>query len=281
MSFTHEIKMELIENKMKEKQFKSFLKGLIFTNCQFNNNDLEVVIKINRADISMKIKEKLDKFKIKFYRSIKNKNWIIILKKDIDLELVINEPAFFFAGAFLGGGTISGIDSTSYHLEISYFEEKIGNLMIKKLNNYEFNFISKKRKNKFFIYEKKVNNILDFLSAIRANTSFLKFFNLKNERDIENNANRLANLDFHNQQRLVNASQRDIKNYLFLKENNLVDQLTDDQVIFFEIRVKFPYLHLNEIVEILKEEHNIIKTKGGLNHWSIKLAQIVSKYKAK
>ncbi|UWD34264.1 DNA-binding protein WhiA [Mesomycoplasma molare] len=278
MSFSHDVKLEILNKKRKEKQFLNFIKGLVFCNCKINEKKEELIIKINKEDISLNIKEKLSKFNIKYYRSPKNKNWIVILKNSIDLSFQIEDPIHFFAGSFVGGGTISDINSTSYNLQISFFEKEVGELLLEKLNVH-FSFSQIKRNDKYFLYEKKGENILNFLNAIGALKSFTLFFDQKNIRDIENNANRLANLDIHNQQRLVEAAQRDIANFSFLKANNLLDKLNEDQITFFEIRTKDPLLNLNEISDILKDKYQIIKTKSGLNHWSIKLNKLIEKYK--
>ncbi|WGI36553.1 DNA-binding protein WhiA [Mesomycoplasma lagogenitalium] len=278
MSFSHQIKLEVLKNKMKEKHFLSFLNGLILTNCKFIEEE-SFIIKINKSDISFLIKEKLQKYDIKFYRTTKNKNWIVILKKDFKIKYEIENPQFFFAGAFVGAGTISDINSIYYNLQITFFYEEIGEIIKDKLNSYQFNFKITKNKNKFLIYEKQVENIQDFLNAIGANENFQTFFNIKNMRDIQNNANRLANLDVHNQQRLVNAASRDIENYNFILENKLEHLFKKEELIFFQERVNEPFLNLNDIALLLSEKHNIKKTKSGLNHWSIKLNKIVKNLK--
>lgn len=277
MSFSKNIKDEILNFKFKkEEQFESFLTGLILVSSQFEEKQDEYIIRINREDISFKIKEKLVKFNLKYFRSPKNKNWIIILKKDFKLKEEIKNPAFFFAGAFLGGGSISNLNSSSYHLEISFYYKRIGEMMIEKLSNYKFEPQILKKKNKFILYIKKVEQINDFLLAIEALKSFKLFFDTKIERDHQNNANRLLNLDFFNQKKIADSANEHIKNFQKIKKNNKLNLFNKNEIIFFEEKEKQPYLSLNEMSEHLKNNFNINKTKGGLNHWLIKLKKIAN-----
>ncbi|SYV97772.1 Uncharacterized protein conserved in bacteria, partial [Mycoplasmopsis edwardii] len=75
---------------------------------------------------------------------------------------------FFFSGVFVGSGSISNKESTSYHLEISTLSEEKSQLIKEKLNSYEFNFHILKKQKRHILYIKKVDELLDFLSAIGA-----------------------------------------------------------------------------------------------------------------
>ncbi|WP_033161447.1 DNA-binding protein WhiA [[Mycoplasma] collis] len=275
MTFSHQIKLEVLNKKMKKTELVAFFNGFIYTSCDLNQNFF--LIKINKKNISDLLKNKLDLLKIPYFQYPKNINWFTIQKKNIKLEKQIKNPRYFFAGAFLAGGNISNFDSTSYHLEIATINKHIANLMIEKLNQYDFNFHLITKKDKYVIYEKKSENILDFLNAIGAIENFKTFFDIKIFRDIKNSANRMASLDVYNQQKLVNASSQIIENFDFVIKNKLLHLFKDEEILFFKIKKESPFLNLNEIVELLATKHNIIKTKSALNHWNIKLKKIVKK----
>ncbi|MBN3534967.1 DNA-binding protein WhiA [Mycoplasma procyoni] len=279
MSFSHDIKLEVLNQKMKQKHFVAFLNGLILTNTEYLNSKSEIIIKINKADVSFLIKEKLEKFNIKYFRTTKNKNWIVILKKDFKPVLKINEPQFFFAGCFVGGGSISDFYSSSYNLQISFFYEEVGKLLQEKLDQYDFEFSWYKRVNKYIIYNKKSEKIFDFLAAIKATNAFNLFFDTKATRDMKNNANRLVNLDVHNQHRLVKAVQKDKENYDFVVQNNYEEYFKFEELVFFKERILNADANLQQLCEIMLQKHRIQKTKSGFNHWLIKLNKFVKEKK--
>ncbi|VEU59058.1 DNA-binding protein WhiA [Mesomycoplasma neurolyticum] len=277
MTFSHQIKLEILNKKMKLSSLLSFLNGFLLTSCDVKQK--EILIKINKSNISSILKEKMQFLKIDYKPYPKNKNWFYINKKDIKISMQIKEPRYFFAGAFLAGGTISNYNSTSYHLQITTLNKNIALLMVNKLNKYDFNFHLISKSNKYVIYEKKSENILDFLNAIGAMESFQTFFDIKSIRDIKNSANRIASLDVYNQKKLVDASNKIIENYEFIVKNNLEHYFDEQQLIFFKLKKEKPFLNLNEITNILATKYKIFKTKSALNHWNIKLKKIVEKNK--
>jgi len=52
----------------------------------------------------------------------------------------IKQPGYYFAGVFVGGGSISDPASTSYHLEIQLYSSTEANKIKGFLNKYDFDF---------------------------------------------------------------------------------------------------------------------------------------------
>lgn len=276
MTFSQEIKQELLNNKMGKKQFISFLQGIIFSACKFESQS-KFIIRFNKPNIAQQIRNLLNSNKISYESDSHNKNWITIKSNYINIEQNPENVTYFFAGLFLGGGSISKPTSRFYHLEIAFLNrekfEKIKSLFQK--NNLDLNFHSTFAHNKFILYLKKINEIIYFLMAIRATERASKLEEIRIERDYRLNSNRLTNFDIHNLKRVAQAATKHIENYEIVLKNNKQNLFSQQELTFFELRKNNPDLTLEEIKEILKKEYNIVRSKSGLNHWLMKLKNVI------
>ncbi|MEE3928153.1 DNA-binding protein WhiA [Mycoplasmopsis ciconiae] len=273
ISFSKQIKLEVLENQKLPKYIKSFLNGFILSNAKVENQTY--IINIKYQPIRDYIISFLQKLRISF----EHKNTIIKINMDnFKIKEQIDHPSNFFAGVFCGGGNLSTKNSTSYHLEISSYYIVNLQFMIEKLNQYNFNFSIIKRRQRYIAYIKKTELLVDFLAAIEAKNAYFELQDIKIKRDIENSINRVNNIDFSNLTRVAQSSINHIKliNYMF--ENNLEKYFNQEQLVFFRLKSEFPELTLNEIKAILQSEHNIFITKGGLNHWIIKLKKVIKQH---
>ena len=64
----------------------------------------------------------------------------------------------------------------------------------------------------------------------------------------------------------------------FIEAHNLQDKFTREQLLFFNFKKNHPFLPLSQIVEELAHKYQIVKTKGGLNHWLIKLRNVYEQF---
>ncbi|MEG3826182.1 DNA-binding protein WhiA [Mesomycoplasma ovipneumoniae] len=278
MTFSQQAKLEILANRLTRPKFNSLVKGLIFSSS-LDDDPSYFILRINKNEINSRLIEIFKKFQLFFSETKKNKNWICIGKKLIKIDKTPENIQYFFAGLFIGGGSISPLGSKSYHLEISFLDkskcEKVLNIL--RQNQLEFTFKQIFYQNRLKIYLKKVNEIIYFLMAIGALEQASKLEILRIERDHYLNANRITNFDIKNAKKISESSTNFIKKWNLIKKNNLTSQFSDQELIFFEIREKNPELSLQEICEILKKEYNIIRTKAGLNYWLVKSNKILEK----
>ncbi|MDW2918995.1 DNA-binding protein WhiA [Mesomycoplasma ovipneumoniae] len=278
MTFSQQAKLEILANRLTRPKFNSLVKGLIFSSSLDDDPDF-FILRINKNEINSRLIDIFRKFQLFFSENKKNKNWICIEKKLIKINKTPENIQYFFAGLFIGGGSISPLGSKSYHLEISFLDktkcEKVLNIL--RQNQLEFTFKQIFYQNRLKIYLKKVNEIIYFLMAIGALEQASKLEILRIERDHYLNANRITNFDIKNAKKISESSTNFIKKWNLIKKNNLTSQFSDQELIFFEIREKNPELSLQEICEILKKEYNIIRTKAGLNYWLVKSNKILEK----
>lgn len=270
-SFAHEIKQEIISKPMSKNECSSFIDGMLYT--LFRNKKNKFIV------VGIKNKELLEKFDSVLYKSKKN-----FIKNKEKREFNIDDVSFikpktatyFLAGTFFASGSISRLNSSSYHLQISFKNEDNANKMIFFCKKHLI-FNIAKNKNQFILYIKKHEWIGDFLAIIGTQKSHFDFRESVIERDYRNQLTRISNLDIHNQSKLVESNQFFLKKLEFIYEKKLLSNFTEEQLIFYNFKKQNPYLPLSQLVDELAKKHQIIKTKSGLNHWLIKLTNICEK----
>ena len=275
MSFALEIKNEILLKEFSNEKTKSFLDGV--ASSSKHSNDDKIILKFSNNEILDLIKQMFENINVEYSTSSKNPNWIEIDGYKFNKE--ITDPSAFFGGVFVGGGSVSDVNSTSYHLEMGFESSLEAKKTLNFLNNYpSFDFTLTQRRLKWIVYIKKSEQISDFFKAIEAQTSLMRFENVRIERDFNNQLNRYSNLDVYNQSKLAKSSAEFIAQYELIVENGLESEFRDIEIRFFEIKKENPYLSLTELTEIFEEETGVHKTRAGLNHWIRKLRQKIEDF---
>lgn len=274
MSFAQSIKYELLNKEFSIEEAFAFIDGIIATSGNWESDN--VTIKINREDVSNTIRELLNEMKVKHSLSQKNKNWIVIINYKKDYKIKLAGP--FFAGIFVGGGSISDLTTSSYHLEVQFYSnhdaEICRNFLNNKTINFKFKWTMIQRRLMWVIYIKKSDQISDFLKAIGAQVSMFSFEEQRIDREYNNQINRYGNLDAFNQQKLASSSIKFAKLWKAIQDNHLESLFKEQELIFFHLKNENNFSSLSELVILLKDRHGVIKTRAGLNHWLIKLRKI-------
>ncbi|GIZ06431.1 hypothetical protein MSATCC23557_4030 [Metamycoplasma salivarium] len=259
---------------MNKKYTKEDQKALLFGffSCgDFNNENIYVTI--NSKEVFEFIKNLLIKHNFEFANDKKNQ---FLVKQSIFNFKEIKKDNNFFAGCFLNGGSISSIDSVSYHLEIKFFNEQFANLMINIFEKFDIFFKTIQRKSSFVLYLKKIENICDFLKAIEVYQAYLDFEEAKIERDFNNNINRITNFDFYNQKRIAEVNNRFLNNYKLIIEKQMTELFSQAELTFFELKKENLDLSLIELANLMLSK-KIYRSKSSLNRYLLKLENIVKK----
>ncbi|SJZ61056.1 DNA-binding protein WhiA [Mycoplasmopsis verecunda] len=279
-SFSSDVKKEIINSISKKQEIIAFINGLVFCSAEVDKNH-NYVTYIKNDYLLDKLMRKLQKVHLDYIKENTWKSKIIILSNnEIINELQSSDYlSFFFAGVFFGAGSISTKESTSYHLEISSHNKE--NLLIiqDKLNQYNFNFNFIVRANKYVIYTKNKDKLIDFLAGINAKNSWYELQNIIIKRDFENVTNRINNIDLSNINKIAKSTIKHIENINYIFEHNLEHLFDDNQLVAFRIKAEDKWLSLTELSYILETKHNIFISKSGLNHWFRKLEQVVAQHK--
>lgn len=246
--------------------------GIIYC-CSVKNNEAKLVI--NNIKIRTYILNICNELKISYTYTKKNE---ISINTNFLANISVKYQGKFFAGLFLSSGSI--INGRTNHLELKFNDLINAENALSILNSHGLEFKKIIRKQKIIIYLKKIENICDFLKAIETIESYYLFEDGKIQRDFYNSANRITNLDVYNQERIVKANLEFIKNYQFIKENNLLDEFSVEELTLFELKLNSLDSSLNEL-SLLLETKNIKKSRSALNHFLIKLKKITKKYQKK
>lgn len=279
MSFSSEIKNEILINKKNKKERKLFLLGFLFANVIKENNNFFIFLrnKIYQKEII----NLLEEFKIKYEFFSSSSSKIRILKVSLFKNYPVNNFTNFMSGVFLSGGSISDFNNRFYHLELKINNLNFSKMILKDLKKHNLSFQNFEKHNRYILYIKKSEMIGDFLKAIGAIKNFLKFENARIERDYYNYNNKVTNLSILNQKKLVESNFQYSENYKFIQENNLQKLFREDEINFFELKKENRFDSLADLSELFYEKYEIKKSKSALNHYLRKLKKIVELYNKK
>lgn len=87
------------------------------------------------------------------------------------------------------------------------------------MNEFQLNARIAKRRNRFIVYIKEKDLIVEFLRRIGANVSMNEFENVIIKRELSANINRLLNIDVANQQKTNRSAKEQLKYIRYLEYN--------------------------------------------------------------
>ncbi|MFP4286161.1 MAG: DNA-binding protein WhiA [Candidatus Izemoplasmataceae bacterium] len=186
----------------------------------------------------------------------------------LDETLIIKEcdKRAYLRGAFLASGSINHPNSSSYHAELTIPSMGLSEDIMALMNQFDLNtkYITKKKS--YLVYIKESEKIADFLRIIDATNALLTFEDERIKRDFVNSITRVMNMELANQNKTLDAANRQLKHIAILE--NLVDMNklpeTLHEAIF--LRKTYPEASLNELSEFSKDHFNKPISKSGLNH---------------
>lgn len=279
MSFSLEVKKELskLNTLADKKNVKTELLGYMATN--------NVSVQKNKIKFSTESEYNINRFgkllnnlglndhNIKIQRSVYsitiNKNYIEELTENNNDNKSDDLEKAFIRGAFLGSGTINNPEK-KYHLEISLRNLESAKYILEILKKYNIDFKILEKAKCYSIYTKDGEEISKFLALIGANSSVLKFEEIRVYRDIKNNINRKVNCETANLNKIVNSSVKQINDIKYLREKEKFNELPEQLREIAEIREENPDASLEELGKLLKNPIG----KSGVNHRLRKIQQI-------
>lgn len=286
MSFSSEIKENLskINNLANKEIIKYELIGyLISNNIVYKNGKINFKTE-NEYNIN-RFGKLISNINIKDYKiEIKGNNYIITLPK-IEQILEIqykNEDIEYIGkiedeeklksivrGAFLGGGSLNNPEN-KYHLEIILSTEKNAKTIEEILKIFTIKVKQLKRKNGVSVYLKDGEEISKLLALIGANSSVIRFEEIRVLREMKNNINRKVNCETANLTKTVNAAVKQIEAIKNLKKTGAFDKLSENLKEIAQIRLDNPDASLTELGQMLKDPIG----KSGANHRLNKIIEI-------
>lgn len=286
MSFSSELKENLskISNLSNKEVVKYELIGYLISNNTVYKNGKTTYKTENEYNIN-RFSKLLSNVNITNYKiDIKGNNYIITapkienieeiiyLEEDIEYKGKTEKEELLKAiirGAFLGAGSINNPES-KYHLEIILSTKSNAENIINILKIFTIGAKKLERKNGYSIYIKDGEEISKLLALIGANSSVLKFEQIRVLRDMKNNINRKVNCETANLNKTVNAAVRQIEAIKKLQKTGEFDKLSESLKEIAKIRIENPDASLVELGQMLKDPIG----KSGVNHRLNKILEI-------
>ena len=286
MSFSSELKENLskISNLSNKEVVKYELIGYLISNNTVYKNGKTTYKTENEYNIN-RFSKLLSNVNITNYKiDIKGNNYIITapkienieeiiyLEEDIEYKGKTEKEELLKAiirGAFLGAGSINNPES-KYHLEIILSTKENAENIINILKIFTIGAKKLERKNGYSIYIKDGEEISKLLALIGANSSVLKFEQIRVLRDMKNNINRKVNCETANLNKTVNAAVRQIEAIKKLQKTGEFDKLSESLKEIAKIRIENPDASLVELGQMLKAPIG----KSGVNHRLNKILEI-------
>lgn len=285
MSFSKDLKQELskLNNLAKKDQVKQELVGYLIssnttadkksniryaTENEYNINRFSKLL--NNMNINFKIemegKTFVVKFSLKENEIVKIENTNIFIKKE-DLQ---EEPQkALIRGVFLGSGSVNNPEN-KYHLEIAFSNKENLNYVLQLLKEFGLSFKILNSTKKNSIYIKEGEEISNFLALIGANSSVLKFEDIRIQREMRGKVNRLVNCKSANLNKTLNASVEQIEAIKKLQENKKFNKLDDNLKEIANLRLENPDMPLSELGKLLTNPVG----KSGVNYRLKKLIDL-------
>ena len=180
--------------------------------------------------------------------------------------------AAYIRGAFLGGGSVSDPDSR-YHLEFDARYEAYANQLLNILSELGISSKVTYRKGRYIVYIKGYEQIAGVLGIIGDISAAMEFYNKIAEKDLRNNANRRANCEIANIDKIARAFAQ--QEAAIKKIENTVGLTTLPKPLFemAKLRIENPFDTLAE----LGEKANPPIGKSGVNHRLKRITEIAGK----
>lgn len=287
MSFSKDLKQELskLNNLAKKDQVKQELIGyLISSNTSVDNKEnvryaTENEYNINRfskllnnMNIDFKIEMEGKTFVIKF--SLKESNIVVIENSEIfpkEDNLQEEQKKALIRGVFLGSGSINNPEN-KYHLEMTFSNKENLNNILQLLKEFGISFKPLNSSKKHSIYIKEGEEISNFLALIGANSSVLKFEDIRIQREMRGKVNRLVNCKSANLNKTINASVEQINAIKKLQANKKFNKLDDNLKEIANLRLENPDMPLSELGKLLSNPVG----KSGVNYRLKKIIEIAN-----
>lgn len=180
----------------------------------------------------------------------------------------------FLKGAFLGGGIL--VDpSKNYNLEFITPGESVCDDFKTFLEEIGFEFKKTERKNSMVLYSKQSEVICDVLSLIGAFGAQMDILNVKIEKEMRNDWNRVANSENANFDKVITASVKQLKAIEKIEKSIGLDALPQDLQDIAVLRKENKDLSLEALGNLMLPK----LTKSGVNHRMKKILDMAENIK--
>lgn len=175
----------------------------------------------------------------------------------------------FIRGAFIVCGSVSD-PQKEYHLDFNISDKQLSVSLLYFMDEVGLGYKLTNKSKGYSLYTKESLQIENTLTYIGAGKATMELINLKIEKDIRNNANRVTNCETANITKTVNAAQAQIKKIKMLEEMVGIENLPTELQEIAVMRLINPEATLTELCKL---NGNRI-SRSGLNHRLAKLCKL-------
>lgn len=179
----------------------------------------------------------------------------------------------YVRGLFLGAGSLTD-PQRSYHLELVTQGEEFAESIIDLVAMYEIGMKLSYRKESVIIYLKESEAISDFLALIGAHKAVMDFEEVRINKSMRNQVNRLVNCETANLSKSVNAGLRQAYKIRKIADGIGLDNLPENLQSTARARLLNPEASLKELGELMTPPVG----KSGMNHRMRKLEEIADEF---
>ena len=127
------------------------------------------------------------------------------------------------------------------------------------------------------VYLKESEQIADFLNIIGAHQALLELENIRIQKEMRNQVNRLVNCESANMNKTIDAAVRQKNNIEFVQKYYGLEQLNDGLRAVAEARLEYPEVSLKELGMLMDPPLG----KSGINHRMRKLEELADELRSK
>ncbi len=257
MSFTSDVKLEIIDQPLSDLEQKEYiLKGLLTTTLKIHEDKFELTgkndnvnnylnslyLELYNKDICSCATEEFSNL----FRNFDEQKYMIPNIKLSNYGLL----KCFLKGVYLGSGSLTD-PATSYHLEMKTGSEKLSYFVINILDKFDIKAKINVRKTNYYVYIKEAEHISDFLKLCEATHALLQYEDLRVVKDVRNKINRKVNCELANLNKVVLTGLKQQQDILLVKEKMGLQSLPKKLYEVAVIRLEDEQLSFNEIGEML------------------------------
>lgn len=292
MSFSQEVKNELVKTEYEQNCCR---KSLLYGMCIFGKSFTPRLVALqteNRAvaDLYFDLLNEICNVKAVLNVSPKGRSFTVSVEEPGDCakilktfshdgtgSLRIDHSNFdceacrhaFFAGAFLSCGTVSS-PKKDYHLEFTVPFQNLAKSFVTMLLEAELSPKTANRKGYHIIYFKESESIEDCLYLMGAPSAMFEMMNIKIVKDIRNSANRKANCETANIERMVKAVGVQLDAIEKIRKTKGLDYLSEDLKNMALLREDNPDSSLSELAQMSS------MSRSGVNHRLKRIVEIAN-----
>ncbi|MDO4618086.1 MAG: DNA-binding protein WhiA [Clostridia bacterium] len=180
----------------------------------------------------------------------------------------------FLEGAFLGGGSVSE-PNKKYHMEFDTKTKAYAEDLQKLLAEQQISAKISERRSRYSVYIKDIESIAAVLGLIGQGAAALEFYNVSVEKELRNEANRIANCDIANLEKQGRAASKQLAAIKKIEKTIGLDSVSDVLKEMAIARKEYP----DDTIGELGARLNPPIGKSGVNHRLKRLIEIAENIK--